>query len=127
MGEFVPEGGDMVNIAIVEDNENEANRLLEYLDRYAAENNELFSYRYYPEANAFLEERERTFDIVFMDIMLPGINGMEAAQRLRKSNSRTVLIFVTNMTSYAIKSYEVDALDYIKLRKALQIVNANEG
>ena len=128
----------MVNIAIVEDSEEEAAKLLACLTRYAEENGEQFSYYRYAEANSFLEEREKTFDIVFMDIMLPGINGMEAAQRMRRSNQQTVLIFVTNMTSYAIKSYEVDALDYIvkplsykrvvfKLRKALHIVSANEG
>ncbi len=128
----------MVKIAIVEDNDAAANKLLEYLQRYAAENGEQFTYARYGEANTFLEEKERTFDIVFMDIMLPGISGMEAATRLRKSNTQTILIFVTNMTNYAIKSYEVDALDYIvkpitykrvvfKLRKALQIVSASEG
>ncbi len=128
----------MVNIAIVEDSEEEAQKLLECLERYAAENGEQFSYTCFREANAFLEEREKLFDIVFMDIMLPGVNGMEAAQRMRRVNQQTVLIFVTNMTSYAIKSYEVDALDYIvkplsykrvvfKLRKALHIVSANEG
>lgn len=128
----------MVNIAIVEDSDEEAEKLIDCLKRYASENGEQFSYKHFREANTFLEERERTFDLVFMDIMLPGINGMEAAMRLRKYNTRTILIFVTNMTSYAIKSYEVDALDYIvkpisykrvvfKLRKALQIISANEG
>lgn len=128
----------MIRIAIVEDNEDAANKLSEYLQRYAAENGEQFTYSRYSEANTFLEERERTYDIVFMDIMLPGISGMEAATRLRRSNTQTILIFVTNMTNYAIKSYEVDALDYIvkpftykrvvfKLRKALQMVSAGEG
>ncbi len=128
----------MVNIAIVEDSDEEAAALLDCLKRYESETGERFSYTRFPEANAFLEEKEKTFDIVFMDIMLPGVNGMEAAQRMRKANRQTVLIFVTNMTSYAIKSYEVDALDYIvkplsykrvvfKLRKALSIVSANEG
>lgn len=130
-------GKQMVNIAIVEDSIAEAERLLEYLDRYASENGEQFSYKHYTDAGSFLDERTRTYDIVFLDIMLPGVNGMEAAQRLRRSNTQTVIIFVTNMTSYAIKGYEVDALDYIvkpisykrvvfKLRKALQIVSANE-
>lgn len=128
----------MTDIAIVEDSDEEAEKLLTCLKRYAEENNEQFSYRRYTEASSFLEERNFTFDIVFMDIMLPGVNGMEAAMRMRRTNAQTVLIFVTNMTSYAIKSYEVDALDYIvkpisykrvvfKLRKALQIVSTNGG
>ena len=53
------------------------------------------------------------YDIVFMDIELPGINGMEAAHRLREIDQQVILIFVTNMAQFAVKGYEVDALDYI--------------
>jgi len=41
------------------------------------------------------------------------MTGMEAAEKLRDHNDRTVIIFVTTMVQFAIKSYEVDALDYI--------------
>jgi DNA-binding LytR/AlgR family response regulator len=69
--------------------------------------------------------------------MLQGMTGMEAAARLRKHNADIIIIFVTNMTSFAIKSYEVDALDYIvkpvsykrvvlKLQKALGIIKAKQ-
>ena len=73
-----------------------------------------------------------------MDIMLPNLTGMEAAARMRKHNNTTVLIFVTSMVQFAIKSYEVDALDYIvkpvtyerltmKLQKAIKVFEANSG
>ncbi len=48
-----------------------------------------------------------------MDIDLPGINGMEAAQLLREENATTPLIFVTNLAQYAVKGYQVDALDFM--------------
>jgi DNA-binding LytR/AlgR family response regulator len=48
-----------------------------------------------------------------MDIRMPGIDGMTAAQRLRAQDSITPLVFVTSMVQYAVKGYEVDALDFI--------------
>ncbi len=59
------------------------------------------------------EHYRADYDIVFMDIELPGINGMEAAHRLREIDQQVILIFVTNMAQFAVKGYEVDALDYI--------------
>ena len=48
-----------------------------------------------------------------MDIDLPGINGMEAAELLRTYDPLTPLIFVTNLAQYAVRGYEVDALGFI--------------
>ena len=60
-----------------------------------------------------LLDASRTYDICLLDIQLPGINGMEAAHRLREIDRQVILIFVTNMAQFAVKGYEVDALDYI--------------
>ena len=49
-----------------------------------------------------------------MDIELPGgMDGISAAEELRKLNEETILIFVTNMRKFVIKGYEVGALNYI--------------
>jgi len=127
----------MIDIAIVEDDREEQQRLVRNLQRYALENQQSFSFSLYESALDFLEAK-KPFDIVFMDIMLPGLNGMEAAMELRKRSSRTVLIFVTTMVQFAIKSYEVDALDYIvkpvtyerltmKLKKAIRVMESTAG
>lgn len=48
-----------------------------------------------------------------MDIMLPGIKGIDATFRLRQYGSSEPLIFVTNIAQYAVKMYEVNAFDFI--------------
>lgn len=126
----------MIKIAIVEDGEEEANLLLSYLEQFSRENGETFLYKRFKDAASFLEEKG-SYDIIFMDIMLPNITGMEAAERLRRYNTRSVIIFVTSMAQFAVRGYEVDALDYIvkpvtysrltfKLRRAIDIINANQ-
>lgn len=102
----------MYQIAIVEDELDAARALEEFLSRYAEERAEPFEVTRFAAAIDF-EMAHRCFDLVFMDIQMPGINGMEAAQLLRAYDEETPIIFVTNLAQYAIRGYEVDALDFI--------------
>ncbi len=127
----------MIEIAIVDDDAMERQRLLDYLKQYAQEHQRTFQFSLFDNAFDFLEAK-KSFDIAFLDIMLPNMTGMDAAVKLRSYNSHTVIIFVTTMVQFAIKSYEVDALDYIvkpvsyerltmKLQKAIKVIESNEG
>mgnify|MGYP000483561842 CR=1 FL=1 len=53
------------------------------------------------------------FDAVFLDIQMPGLSGIEAAQNILKINPTIKIIFVTAYDQYAITAYEIEALDYI--------------
>lgn len=98
--------------AIVEDDENAHADLRDLLKRYSREKNKEFDVRHYPDGLTFLDHLE-SFDIVFMDIHLPGMDGLEVAREMRKHNLESFLFFVTDLAQYAIKGYEVDAIDYI--------------
>ena len=76
----------MFHIAMIEDRLDEAGRLGDYLDRYGQETGEQFQMERFPDALAFLSRGCGRFDIVFMDVCLPGIDGMEAARRLRQAD-----------------------------------------
>lgn len=52
-------------------------------------------------------------DLLFLDIDMGAINGIDLARQMRKANSETVLIFVTNFSEYAPEGYEVDAFRYL--------------
>ena len=103
----------MLRAAIVEDSANELEHLQDCLARYALERKLQLETCVFGDAADFLEGYRADYDIVFMDIELPGMNGMEAARRLRQLDTQVILIFVTNMAQFAVKGYEVDALDYI--------------
>lgn len=55
----------------------------------------------------------KPFDLVFMDILLDGMDGMDAAARLREVDERLSLVFLTMSRDYAVESYQVSALSYL--------------
>jgi DNA-binding LytR/AlgR family response regulator len=103
----------MIRAAIVEDDGKSAEILRRHIDRYAAESGEETAADIFGNAEQFLAAYKPVYDVVFMDIELGTIlNGMEAAKRLREYDAAVNLIFVTNMTQYALQGYKVNALDY---------------
>ena len=85
----------------------------------------------FADGSQIVEPYRPGFDIIFLDIEMPRLGGMPTAERIRQLDPEVVLIFVTNMAQYAIRGYEVDALDFVlkpvsyyqfstKLERALQ-------
>jgi DNA-binding LytR/AlgR family response regulator len=52
-------------------------------------------------------------DIVFLDIRMPGLNGIEIAQAMQESSPHTQIVFVTAYDQYAIEAFEKGAIDYL--------------
>ena len=103
----------MIRIAIVEDERRERAHLRDCL-AYMAEKEQLeFDIVEFGSGEEFLGGYQPVYDIVLMDIELPGINGMETAMALRRMDAFVLLVFVTNMVQYAVSGYEVNALNYI--------------
>jgi len=102
-----------MRIAIVEDNAKDRAALMEYLDQYMQSRQEQFHILLFPDGLDFISDYTADFDIIFMDIDMPHLNGLDAARRLRQVDEDAVLIFITNLAQYAIKGYEVHALDFM--------------
>lgn len=100
-------------IAIVEDNPAEAEVLKSHFAQYASDNGEEFDVRCFQEGDTFLSSYQPIYDMVMMDIDLPGISGLDTAKRMRRLDSSVALIFVTNLARYAAKGYAVDAIDFL--------------
>ena len=103
----------MYRIALVEDEKYNADRFCDILNDYSKKEDVEFQIRWYCNAITFLEEYGEGYDIVFMDIRMPVMDGMEAARKLRERDSTVVLVFLTALAQYAIQGYEVQAADYI--------------
>lgn len=103
----------MINVAIVEDEKNAADLLLSYFNTYTEKKGEKFHVVWFDNPVNFLTYYKPNYDLVLMDIELPDINGMDTSRKLRKIDKTVTLIFVTNMSQFAVTGYEVDAFDYI--------------
>lgn len=125
-----------MHMAIVDDSLADASRLEKFLRQYCEERSLTCTAVYYQSATDFFEHYQPCFDLVIMDIDMPGIGGVDAARRLRAEGDDVVLIFVTNMPQYALAGFEVGAVDYIlkpvtyqtftlKLERALRFVQRN--
>ena len=102
----------MISIAIVEDEKMYAEQLEEYLHRYEKDNGELFDITVYSDGDQIVNKYKSQFDIILMDVEMKFMDGMSAAEEIRKIDTEVVIIFITNMAQYAIRGYAVDALDY---------------
>ncbi|MDR1156793.1 MAG: LytTR family DNA-binding domain-containing protein [Oscillospiraceae bacterium] len=57
--------------------------------------------------------RERPFDIIFLDIQMEGLSGLETGQEIRKIDRDAIIIFLTSHGQYVFQSFQVEAFDYI--------------
>lgn len=103
----------MVSVAIVEDDPVYTKRLQEYLKKYEEEYREPLQVTAYSDGDEIVENYRGQFDLILMDIEMRFMDGMAAAEQIRKQDSRVIIIFITNMAQYAIRGYAVDALDYV--------------
>lgn len=102
-----------MRIAIVEDTDSDARLLQSHLDRYSQLHQQSFTITRFRDGREFLGQYQPVYGLILLDIDLPGINGMEVAQRLRELDSHVLLMFTTNLSQYAVKGYAVNALDYL--------------
>lgn len=102
------EGGYCVRIAICDDETRELKQLLQIIQDWEPDYNvECFS-----DGVSLLRAAESAppFDIAFLDIYMPGENGIDVAGALREISSRTGIVFVTTSQDHAVSAFSLDAL-----------------
>ena len=103
----------MLRVAIVEDEPRQAENLRAMLARFASECKTEIVTELFSNGMDFISDYIPCYDVVFMDIEMPYLNGMDCAFKLREIDKSVQLVFVTNMVQYAVKGYEVGAVGYI--------------
>lgn len=104
-----------INIAICDDEKVQVELLERYVINWAKENNikveiELF---YNAESFDFAWSMDKKYNILLLDIEMPGKNGIELAKRIRKIDSLINLIFITAISDYISEGYDVEAINYL--------------
>lgn len=100
-------------IAIVEDDPLSTNILKEHFNKFSKEENIDFEFFIYTDGVQIAFDYEAKYDVIFLDIEMKLLDGMETAQKIREFDPEVIIIFVTNMSQYAVKGYTVDALSFL--------------
>lgn len=103
----------MIRAAIVEDTAAERSRIKEYAENYFKVRGleaELFLFE---DGMYFLEQYPGRLDLVFLDIEMKYVDGVQTARRLREFDEQVQILFVTRMIQYALEGYSVDAVDFL--------------
>lgn len=103
----------MYHIAIVEDEAEFSAQLQEFLKQYQKEQDVPMKISTFSDGADILADYQPLYDIILLDIEMPQVNGMDAAEQIRRMDTDVVLMFITNMAAYAIRGYEVGALDFV--------------
>lgn len=104
-----------MTIAIIDDFEPDRLRIAAYTKRFFVERTASEPrFFFYSEGEAFLTELfPEFFNLVLLDCCLKGMDGLETAKELRKTDKKTALIFVSYSRDFAIEGYSVDACGYL--------------
>lgn len=103
----------MYHIAVVEDERACSGQLQDFLKQYQEEKSIRFKVSVFYDGTEILEGYQPVYDLILLDIEMPGLNGMDAAVKIREMDPDVALMFITNLAGYALHGYEVEALDFV--------------
>lgn len=120
----------MIRIAFCDDDINALNEMQGLLDRYCRERGCEIAPTAFRSSVELLAEMERgaRFDVLFLDILMPGQNGIEAAGEIRSYDTNVKIVFLTASPEFAVESYAVRAYSYqlkpLKAENFFQVLDA---
>lgn len=107
--------GIFVKIAIIEDEQLHTELLMEYIKSWSIQKKVTVKIKSFPSAESFLFhwEEEIDFDLLFIDIQMKEMNGMELARYIRERDRDIIIIFTTGIVDFIEEGYEVEAMHYL--------------
>ncbi len=128
----------ILRIAYCEDEAAQAEYVSDIIKDWGMRHNAICEVELYKSAEQFLFESDEAelfaYDLILLDISMGGMNGFSLAERIRSTDKKVRLAFITSDAEYVFRGYEVEAFRYImkpvtaeKLDELLDRVNAQLG
>lgn len=102
-----------MKIAICDDEMNVANFVREKLSDVLREMGKEHDIDVYYNGHDILDKYSQQYEVLFLDICLPDINGYNVAQKIRKLDSRVIIVFLTSVSDFVYEGYNVEAFSYV--------------
>ena len=103
----------MIKIAVCDDSPECVQNTNLMIEKWVKENNIIAEILCFDNGDALINKSLKyKFDIVFLDIVMPLLNGMDTARELRNHDKATKIVFLTSSPEFALESYSVKASDY---------------
>ncbi|MEG0291789.1 MAG: LytTR family DNA-binding domain-containing protein [Anaerovoracaceae bacterium] len=109
-----------MNICICDDDALEIKRISSLIDEFNTQNDINLTYDSYSNAIDMVSDITiGSYDLIFLDILMPGLTGIDAAKEIRKTDQVVEIVFLTSSPEFALESYSVNAKNYL-LKPALK-------
>lgn len=103
-----------MRIGICDDSPEDRVHICTLLEEYCGRHNGLVTYEVFHSAAALLDAlKDQWFDLLVLDILMPGVTGMAAAREIRQTGGSVPIIFLTSSREFAVESYRVNAAGYM--------------
>ncbi|MDI0265815.1 LytTR family DNA-binding domain-containing protein [Clostridioides difficile] len=103
----------MINIAVCEDEKEAQLLIVDYIENILKNISIEYEIKKYLSGEELLENNLKDIDILFLDIKMEKLNGMDTARKIRKMGSEMEIIFITSLIDYVQEGYEVRAYRYL--------------
>ena len=101
-------------IALCDDQTEQLDLLTQLLERWQLQRHGVLRCKNYRSASEMLDDAQREhFDLYLLDVMMPGVDGLEAAREIRGFDDAAEIVFLTSSPGFAYESYGVRAMDYL--------------
>ena len=103
----------LLHVAICDDEETFVQHLNALLTRYAQETGIAIKISTYRDGADLVDPYDASLDLIFLDIQMCAMDGLRAAEQIRKLDSKVAIIFLTTLTQYGLEGYQYQATNYI--------------
>lgn len=103
----------MITVAVCDDSMAIVKAMQEHLKEYGKETNHELRIFTFTSGEELLENYSCKYDILFLDIKMTGVTGIQVAQKIREQDKKVIIIFLTSLIQYAVDGYKVNAANYI--------------
>lgn len=103
----------MVAVAVCDDSKKTVDSIKENIEAYGRDSQKEIRVFPYYSGEELLDSYKCNIDILFLDIRMPGMDGVSVAERIRQKDKKVIIIFVTSLVQYALDGYRVNASNYI--------------